>query len=341
MPRILIVDDEWLTRLEIEEMLTGLGYDVVGQAETGTEAVAMARELNPDLILMDVEMPGEMNGIDAARVIKAELGTPIVFVSGHDDPEHIEAAKEIAPFGYVMKPFDEREIHAFVEIALSKRKLELKLEEAHDELERRVESRTAELEKANKQLQEENEAHKRTEEALRESEEHLRSFMESAKGFVVYRLKIDPKDYHKAHVAFVSPSLKDIIGVSPQEEFSEWFKNIHEDDLPSLINAQNESAQSGVPLDQEFRLKSLEGEWRWLHVISNPVFDSEGKPEYYNLHFARLEHRFSNYVEPGILGKPKFSKSHHRSWIAAYTDFGTPNNFNTNSCNCVTPFVTV
>ena len=282
MPKILIVDDEWLTRLEIEEMLTDLGYDVSGQAETGAEAVAMARELNPDLILMDVEMPGEMNGIDAARVIKAELGTPIVFVSGHDDPEHIEAAKEIAPFGYVMKPFDEREIHAFVEIALSKRKLELKLEEAHDELERRVESRTAELEEANKQLQEENEAHKRTEEELRESEEHLRSFMESAKGFVVYRLRIDPKDYHKAHVAFVSPSLKDIIGVSPQEQFSEWFKDIHEDDLPSLINAQNESAQSGVPLDQEFRFKSLEGEWRWLHVISNPVFDSEGKPEYYN-----------------------------------------------------------
>ena len=282
MPKILIVDDEWLTRLEIEGMLTDLGYDVAGQAETGAEAVAMARELNPDLILMDVEMPGEMNGIDAARVIKAELGTPIVFVSGHDDPEHIEAAKEIAVFGYVMKPFDEREVHAFVEIALSRRKLELKLEKAHDELERRVESRTVELEEANKQLQEENEAHKRTEEALRESEEHLRSFMESAKGFVVYRLKIDPKDYHKAHVAFVSPSLKDIIGVSPQEQFSEWFKNIHEDDLPSLINAQNESAQSGVPLDQEFRLKSLEGEWRWFHVISNPVFDSEGKPEYYN-----------------------------------------------------------
>jgi len=169
MPKILIVDDEWLTRLEIEEMLTDLGYDVAGKAETGAEAVAMARELNPDLILMDVKMPGEMNGIDAAREIKAELGTPIVFISGYGDPEYVEAAKEIAPFGYVMKPFDEREIHAFVEIALSRRELELKLQEAHDELERRVESRTAELEKANKQLKEENEARKRTEEALREA----------------------------------------------------------------------------------------------------------------------------------------------------------------------------
>ena len=433
MPKILIVDNEWLTRLEIEGMLTDLGYDVTGQAETGAEAVAMARELNPDLILMDVKMPGEMNGIDAAREIKAELEIPIVFISGYGDPEYIEAAKEIAPFGYVMKPFDEREVHAFVEIALSRRKLELKLEEshgqleqtnldllseiaarkrtekalreskklyrdifeknnavkwlldpssgeiidanpaacefyqysyeeitklrlwdiniesednirqllarafsdgntdftfkhrlasgeirdvrvytgplesggkkflhsiiiditdriraeeslkhAHDTLEIRVENRTAELGKANKLLQEENEARKRTEDALRESEEHLRSFMESAEGFAVYRLRIDPEDYYSGHVIFVSPSLKDTIGVSPQDEFSKWFENIHDDDLPSVINAQKESAQTGVPFRQEFRLKTLEGGLRWVQAISNGVFDSEGKPKYYN-----------------------------------------------------------
>jgi len=62
MARILIVDDEWLTRQAVEEMLTGLGYEVVGQAESGREAVDMARELKPDLILMDVVMPGEIDG---------------------------------------------------------------------------------------------------------------------------------------------------------------------------------------------------------------------------------------------------------------------------------------
>ena len=134
MPRILIADDEWVTRVEIEEMLTNLGYEVVGQAETGAEAIDMTRSLEPDLIVMDVMMPGEMNGIDAARVIKAELGTPIIFITGYGDPEYIEAAKEIAPFGYVMKPFDEKEIHAAVEIALSKRELELKLMKAHEGL---------------------------------------------------------------------------------------------------------------------------------------------------------------------------------------------------------------
>ena len=160
MPKILIVDNECLTRLEIEGMLTDLGYDVAGQAETGAEAVAMARELNPDLILMDVKMPGEMNGIDAAREIKAELKIPIVFISGYGDPEYIEAAKEIAPFGYVMKPFDEREVHAFVEIALSRKKLELKLEKSHER-----------LEYANLDLRREIAARKETERKLRESKE--------------------------------------------------------------------------------------------------------------------------------------------------------------------------
>jgi CheY-like chemotaxis protein len=76
MPKILIVDDEWLTRLEIEEMLTDLGYEVAGQAETGEEAVKMTRELNPDLILMDVDMPGAMNGIDAARKSRRKRERP-------------------------------------------------------------------------------------------------------------------------------------------------------------------------------------------------------------------------------------------------------------------------
>ena len=169
MPKILIVDDEWLTRLEIEGMLTDLGYDVAGQAETGAEGIAKARELNPDLILMDVKMPGEMNGIDAAREIKRELGTPIVFISGYGDPEYIEAAKEIAPFGYVMKPFDEREIHAFVEIALSKRKLELKLEESHER-----------LEQTNLYLRKEIEARKNTEMALQESEDKYRTLFDTS-----------------------------------------------------------------------------------------------------------------------------------------------------------------
>ena len=134
MARILIVDDNWLQRLEIEGMLKDLGYEVAGQAETGAEAIAMARDLKPDLILMDVMMPGEMNGIDAAVKIKAGLNIPIIFISGYGDPELIEKAKMIEPFGYVMKSFDEIEVRAFVETALYKSKIEGKLRQANKQL---------------------------------------------------------------------------------------------------------------------------------------------------------------------------------------------------------------
>ena len=136
MARILIVDDEWTTRLELHEMLSNAGYSIAGEAETGRQAVEMAGELQPDLILMDIVMPGDMDGISAAEAIKGESKIPIVFISGHGDPEYIDRAKRLEPFGYVMKPFDETEVRAFVEIALYKSKIERKLEQANTELQR-------------------------------------------------------------------------------------------------------------------------------------------------------------------------------------------------------------
>ena len=136
MARILIVDDEWTTRLELHEMLSAAGYSVAGEAQTGQQAVDMAAKLQPDLILMDIVMPGDMDGISAAEIIKGDSNIPIVFISGYGDPEYIDRAKRLEPFGYVMKPFDETEVRAFVEIALYKSKIERKLEQANTELQR-------------------------------------------------------------------------------------------------------------------------------------------------------------------------------------------------------------
>lgn len=132
MARIMVVDDEWLTRLQVNEMLEDLGYEVVGMAETGKEAIEMARDLEPDLILMDVVMPGELDGIDAAKQITSEQGIPIIFISGYGEPELIEKAKTIEPFGYVMKPFDEKEVRAFIEIALHNKGMVDKLKKSED-----------------------------------------------------------------------------------------------------------------------------------------------------------------------------------------------------------------
>ena len=258
MPKILIVDDEWLTRLEIEEMLTDLGYDVAGQAETGAEAISKARELNPDLILMDVNMPGGMNGIDAAREIKAELGSPIVFISGYSDPEYIEAAKEIAPFGYVMKPFDEREVHAFIEIALSRRKLELELEKSYKQ-----------LEQTNLDLQSEIAARKKTETELQESRKLYRDIFEK----------------NNAMKWLLDPSSGKIIDANPAA--CEFYQYSHEEitrlrlwdiNIEGEANARKLLADANSNGNTEFTFKHrlASGEIRYVQVYTGAL-ESGGK----------------------------------------------------------------
>lgn len=167
MANILVADDEWLTRTQIDEMLTDPGYQVVDQAASGKEALEKARDLKPDLIIMDAVMPGELNGIEAAEKIKSEMDIPIVFITGYGEPEYIEQAKALAPFGYVMKPFDEQEIRGFVEIALQKRDMELRIQETQKRLEH-----------TNEALKREIDERKKTEAALQVSQKRLRQIID-------------------------------------------------------------------------------------------------------------------------------------------------------------------
>ncbi len=132
--RILIVDDDWLIRLELEQILTDMGHNVIGKAESARQCFEMARDLMPDLILMDIVMPGGMDGIEAAEKVHKHLDIPIIFISGYSDPKYVERAKQVNPFGYILKPFDEREIKTTIEIAIHNRAMELKLRQAHEAL---------------------------------------------------------------------------------------------------------------------------------------------------------------------------------------------------------------
>ena len=118
MSKILVVDDEAIITMQLEERLTALGYEVVGMAASGEESVEKARRLAPDIVLMDIVMPGRMNGIEAAKQISAELAIPVVFVTSYADDAIIEKAKEARPYGYIVKPFNELEIKAAIEVAL-------------------------------------------------------------------------------------------------------------------------------------------------------------------------------------------------------------------------------
>ncbi|MGD8388272.1 MAG: response regulator [Desulfobacteraceae bacterium] len=132
MRRILLVDDEVIIATQLEERLTFLGYDIVGMASSGREAVDMARRFRPDLILMDVVMPGELDGIAAARCIREELAIPVIFLTAYTDKELIERAKSLEPLGYILKPFQDEQISAAVEIALHNDRMARKLRESEN-----------------------------------------------------------------------------------------------------------------------------------------------------------------------------------------------------------------
>lgn len=127
MSRILVVDDEVVISMQVEERLNSMGYNVVGRASSGKEAVEKARELMPDLVLMDIVMPGSMDGIEASRAIKKDLDIPIVFLTAFADDVNIMRAKVTEPFGYIVKPFEDREVKAAIEVALYNKSVNSKL----------------------------------------------------------------------------------------------------------------------------------------------------------------------------------------------------------------------
>jgi CheY-like chemotaxis protein/DNA-binding PadR family transcriptional regulator len=130
MSKILVVDDEAIITMQLEERLSILGYTIAGMAASGEDAVDKARRIRPDLVLMDIVMPGKMNGIEAAKIITMELDIPVVFVTAYADDAIIEKAKSARPYGYIVKPFNELEIKAAIEVALFRKASEREEQES-------------------------------------------------------------------------------------------------------------------------------------------------------------------------------------------------------------------
>ncbi len=128
--RILIVEDESIVAEDISDSLRRLGYGKATIVDTGSKAVEISAEIHPSLILMDIKLKGAMDGIDAAREILKRRRVPVVYLSATGDPKNIERARLTEPFGYLLKPYNERELRTTIEMALFKHKMELRLRES-------------------------------------------------------------------------------------------------------------------------------------------------------------------------------------------------------------------
>ena len=169
--RILVVEDEPIVALDLEHSLERLGFAVVGQVDSGEEAIELAAELHPDLALMDINLAGEMDGIEAARQIWNGLRIPVIYLTAYSTQEIVERATVAEPFGYLIKPFHANSLKTSIEVALYKDGMERRLRQAHDQLEVRVQERTAELLAANKSLQAEVAERQRVERELIQAKE--------------------------------------------------------------------------------------------------------------------------------------------------------------------------
>lgn len=118
--QILVVEDEKIIALNLKENLESLGYSVVGITASGEQAIAKATELRPDLVLMDIRLKGNMDGIEAAQQIWERLQIPVIYLTGHSDESTLARAKITAPFGYILKPVKERELSVAISIALQR-----------------------------------------------------------------------------------------------------------------------------------------------------------------------------------------------------------------------------
>ncbi len=122
--RILIVEDEGVIALELRDRLTDMGYEIIGPVPSGQEAIDYTRELLPDVVLMDIILAGQMDGIEASEIIKNSLDIPVIFLTAHADERTLQRAKATQPFGYILKPFNERELQVSIEVALYKHQKE-------------------------------------------------------------------------------------------------------------------------------------------------------------------------------------------------------------------------
>lgn len=128
--KILIVEDEGIEALDLQQKLTSMGYVVTDIVSSGEEAVKSAQGNHPDLVLMDIMLQGEIDGISAAEQIRDNLNIPVIYTTAYADKETLQRAKATGPYGYIVKPLRERELYISIDMALYKHKMELKLRES-------------------------------------------------------------------------------------------------------------------------------------------------------------------------------------------------------------------
>jgi len=273
--RILIVENEVPVAEEIKTRLKNSGYTIPAIASYKEEAIQQAAEISPDLVLMDIHLEHKMDGVEAARQIRARFDIPVVYLTAYSDDETLRRAKITEPFGYILKPFTERELFSTIEIALYKYKMEKKLRESEaryrEDLEKQVEARTTELKQTNEQLQQEIVERKQAEQALRTSGQQYRLLAENvADGVAIFQ---------EEKLMFVNQALVSMLGYTKDQLLLRMDPvDLVRDDYKEDFKKTLEQVEKGIPV-QHFQVLGVTRNGREIWIEMHHSFiDWEGKP---------------------------------------------------------------
>lgn len=264
--QILVVEDESIIGMEIQARLTKLGYRTPHLVHSGLEAIKIASESHPNLVLMDISLQGEMDGIEAAHIIADRYDIPIIFLTANTDESTFQRAKIASPFGYLLKPFEERQLHSAIEIALYKAAMDKELRCYRENLEMLVKERTEDLLATNSKLQEEIVQHEKTALALKASEENYKTIFNKASDGIIVQA-IDSTTIYDANLRIC-----EMFGVSYQEVCSMSISDLSYG-IPPYTEKEAldyiKKAAAGETQVFEWLAKNKKGEPIWLEISLN------------------------------------------------------------------------
>jgi PAS domain S-box-containing protein len=272
---ILIVEDEPIVALDEKKQVESFGYRVLDIVTTGEEAIATIEDVQPELILMDINLEGSIDGIDVAGIIRDRFDIPVVFITAHSEVDTLQRAKITEPFAYLIKPYREKDLKVAIEIAFYKSNVERQLRQYRGHLEELVKERTLKLKKANEELKKEIAERMEAEKKLRESRESYRNLFEN-NPVGIYRTTPDGR------ILIANPAMVRMLGYSSFEELAK--RNLGKEDLylePSRNVFKEKIEKEGEIIGFETRWIGRDKKVIFARENARVIHDQNGSVLYY------------------------------------------------------------
>jgi PAS domain S-box-containing protein len=241
---ILIVEDEAIVAEDLAGKVRQLGYDVAGITATGEEAIELARRHKPTLVLMDIRLAGEMDGITAAQEIHRGCNLPVLFLTANSDMSTVNRALQAEAFGYILKPFDERDLQIQIQMALYKHAAERRLRESEERL------------------------------ALAVSAAQIGMFDRSLPSGSTLWTQISKAIFGYSQ-AITTPTTT--ATSSTEHEQSEWTDRVHPEDMPFIEEEFRRCLQDHEPLEVQYRIIWTDGSLHWVETKAVFLYDEDDK----------------------------------------------------------------